>query len=154
MFIVVFFKNLNKKNAILISSVLAVVFISLFSSPKIVQKLIPSFKLGKNLTPFEKKQIIKPSYYEYNYYHSFKIGNLRFNVSKKYTFSIDTPIPAISESFLYDYQKEKIFPQLIDKNNLKKGFIWKKLNAEEKKELDKSIRIIEKSYLETSCERL
>ncbi|WP_441556957.1 LIC_10190 family membrane protein [Chryseobacterium sp. 2TAF14] len=154
MFFVVFFKNLNKKNAILISSVLAVAFISLFSSPKIVQKLIPSFKLGKNLTPFEKKQLLKPSYYEYNYYHSFKIGNLKFNVSKKYTFSIDTPVPAISESFLYDYQKEKIFPQLIDKNNLKKGFIWKKLNTEEKKELDKSIRLIEKSYLETSCERL
>jgi len=146
MFFVVFFKSLNKKNSLLISSGLAIIFIGLFSSPKIIQQFIPSFKLGRNLTPFEKTQLLKPSDYEYNQYNSFKVGDFKFNISKKYPFSFDTPIPAISESFLFDYQKEKIFPQPIDKNNLKKGFIWKKLNAEEKKELDKTIEIIKKSY--------
>ncbi|REC50843.1 hypothetical protein DRF62_18380 [Chryseobacterium piscium] len=146
MFFVVFFKNLNKKNAILISSGLAIIFIVLFSSPKMVQQFIPSFRLGRNLTPFEKTQILKPSNYEYKQYNSFKVGDLKFNVSKKYPFSFDTPTPAISESYIIDYQKEKIFPQLIDKNDLKKGFIWKKLNVTEKKEVDKTIELIKNSY--------
>jgi len=149
LFFVVFFKSLNKKNALLISSVLALIFTGLFSSPKLVQQLIPSFKLSRNLTSFEKNQLLKPSNYEYNQYNSFKIRDLNFNVSKKYTFSFDTPIPAISESYVLDYQKLGIFPQPIDKNNLKKGFIWKKLNATEKKELDKTKEIIKKSYLQT-----
>lgn len=146
MFFVVFFKSLNKKNAILISSGLAIIFIVLFSSPKMVQQFIPSFRLGRNLTPFEKTQILKPSNYEYKQYNSFKVGDLKFNVSKKYPFSFDTPTPAISESYIIDYQKEKIFPQLIDKNDLKKGFIWKKLNVTEKKEVDKTIELIKNSY--------
>lgn len=146
MFFVVFFKSLNKKNSLLISSGLAIIFIGLFSSPKMVQQFIPSFRLGRNLTPFEKTQILKPSNYEYKQYNSFKVGDLKFNVSKKYPFSFDTPTPAISESYIIDYQKEKIFPQLIDKNDLKKGFIWKKLNVTEKKEVDKTIELIKNSY--------
>lgn len=146
MFFVVFFKSLNKKNSLLISSCLAIIFIVLFSSPKMVQQFIPSFRLGRNLTPFEKTQILKPSNYEYKQYNSFKVGDLKFNVSKKYPFSFDTPTPAISESYIIDYQKEKIFPQLIDKNDLKKGFIWKKLNVTEKKEVDKTIELIKNSY--------
>ncbi|MGE6394769.1 LIC_10190 family membrane protein [Chryseobacterium scophthalmum] len=148
-FFVVFFNSINKKNALFISSGLALIFIGLFSFPKIVQQFIPSFKLGRNLTPFEKTQLLKPSNYEYNQYNSFKIGDFKFNVSKKYPFSFDTPTPAISESYVLDYQKLGIFPQPIDKNNLKKGFIWKKLNPEEKKELDKTIEFIKKSYLQT-----
>lgn len=146
MFFVVFFKSLNKKNSLLISSGLAIIFIGLFSSPKMVQQFIPSFRLGRNLTPFEKTQILKPSNYEYKQYNSFKVGDLKFNVSKKYPFSFDTPTPAISESYIIDYQKEKIFPQPIDKNDLKKGFIWKKLNVTEKKEVDKTIELIKNSY--------
>lgn len=148
-FFVVFFNSLNKKNALFISSGLTLIFIGLFSFPKIVQQFIPSFKLGRNLTPFAKAQLLKASDYEYNQYNSFKIRDLKFNVSNKYPFSFDTPTPAISESYVLDYQKLRIFPQPIDKNNLKKGFIWKKLNPEEKKELDKTIEFIKKSYLQT-----
>ncbi|MFL9834457.1 LIC_10190 family membrane protein [Chryseobacterium terrae] len=146
MFFIIFLKSFNKKNAILISSVLAVTYIGLFLSPKIVKQFIPSFRLSKYFSTFEKKQLLKPSHYDYNEYNSFKVGNLIFNVSRRYNFSFNTPIPAISESYIFDYQKEKTFPQLIDKNNLKKGFIWKKLNAREKKELDKTIELIKKSY--------
>lgn len=98
------------------------------------------------MKPFEKKQILSPSHYQYNQYNSYKVGGLKFNVSKKYPFNFDTPVPAISVNYIFDYQKKQIFPQPIDKNNLKKGFIWKKLNAEEKKELDKTIELIKKSY--------
>lgn len=143
---VVFFKYLNKKKAVLISSSLMFVVVLIFSFPNFIQKFIPSFQVGRFMKPFEKNQIIKPSHYEYNQYNSYKVGNLKFNVSKKYPFNFDTPVPAISVNYIFDYQKEQIFPQPIDKNNLKKGFIWKKLNAEEKKELNKTIELIKKSY--------
>lgn len=143
---VVFFKYLNKKYAVIISSFLIFTVVGIFSFPNLIQKFIPSFQVGRFMTSFEKKQIIKPSHYEYNQYNSYKVGDLKFNVSKKYPFNFDTPVPAISVNYVFDYQKEKIFPKPIDKNNLKKGFIWKNLNAEEKKELDKTIELIKKSY--------
>ncbi|WP_426475110.1 LIC_10190 family membrane protein [Chryseobacterium balustinum] len=145
-FFVVFFKYLNKKNAVLISSSLMLAVVVIFSFPNFIQKFIPSFQVGRFMTPFEKKQILNPSHYQYNQYNSYKVGNLKFNVSKKYPFNFDTPVPVISVNYIFDYQKEQIFPQPIDNNHLKKGFIWKKLNAEEKKELDKTIESIKKSY--------
>ncbi|MCD0478926.1 hypothetical protein LPB90_10690 [Chryseobacterium sp. LC2016-29] len=143
---VVFFKYLNKKNTVLISSFLIFTVVVIFSFPNFIQKFIPSFQVGRFMIPFEKNQIIKPSHYEYNQYNSYKVGNLKFNVSKKYPFNFDTPVPAISVNYIFDYQKEQIFPQPIDNNHLKKGFIWKKLNAVEKKELDKTIELVKKSY--------
>ncbi|WP_394368224.1 LIC_10190 family membrane protein [Chryseobacterium muglaense] len=145
-FFIVFFKYLNKKNAVLISSFLMFAVLVIFSFPNLIQKFIPSFQVGRFMTPFEKKQILISSHYQYNQYHSYKVGNLKFNVSKKYPFNFDTPVPAISVNYIFDYQKEQIFPQPIDNNHLKKGFIWKKLNAEEKKEFDKTIELIKKSY--------
>nr|WP_230650976.1 hypothetical protein [Chryseobacterium sp. LC2016-27] len=143
---VLFFEYLNKKNAVLISSSLIFTVAVIFSFPNFIQKFIPSFQVGRFMKPFEKKQILSPSHYQYNQYNSYKVGGLKFNVSKKYPFNFDTPVPAISVNYIFDYRKEQIFPQPIDKNNLKKGFIWKKLNAEEKKELDKTIELIKKSY--------
>ncbi|MCX8526071.1 hypothetical protein OF897_19325 [Chryseobacterium formosus] len=146
MFFVVFFKYLNKKNAVLISSFLIFIAVTIFSFPNLLQKFIPSFRIGIFMSQFEKKQILKPSNYDYNKYNSYRVGDLKFNISKQYPFNFNTPTPAISESYVMDYLKLGIFPQPIDKNNVKKGFIWKKLNAEEKKELDKTIEIIKKSY--------
>ncbi|WP_257621440.1 hypothetical protein [Chryseobacterium sp. NKUCC03_KSP] len=143
---VLFFEYLNKKNAVLISSSLIFTVAVIFSFPNFIQKFIPSFQVGRFMKPFEKKQILSPSHYQYNQYNSYKVGGLKFNVSKKYPFNFDTPVPAISVNYIFDYRKKQIFPQPIDKNNLKKGFIWKKLNAEEKKELDKTIELIKKSY--------
>ncbi|WP_228458266.1 LIC_10190 family membrane protein [Chryseobacterium schmidteae] len=146
LFFVFLFKSLNKKNALIFSSFLFFIAIGAFSFPNLIQKFIPSFQVGRFMTQFEKNQIIKPSYYEYNQYNSYKVGNLTFNVSQKYPFNFDTTVPAISVNYVFDYQKEQILPQPIDKNNLKKGFIWKKLNAEEKKELNKTIELIKKTY--------
>jgi hypothetical protein len=95
---------------------------------------------------FEKEQFYKPSTYDYNKFQSYKIGNLKFNVSKKYPYNFDTQLPAISESFIFEDIKANIFPQLIDEKNIKKGFIWKKLNTEEKKEAEKVINSINNSY--------
>ncbi|SFT81588.1 hypothetical protein SAMN05421857_3456 [Chryseobacterium formosense] len=146
MFFVIFFKHLNTKKSFQISSFLICAVVGLFSFPNLIQKFVPSFNVGRFMTQFEKKQLLKPSNYEYNQYKSYQVGDLNFNVSKHYPFNFDTPTPAISESYVLDYQKLGIFPQPIDKNDLKKGFIWKKLNAKEKKELHKTIEIIKKNY--------
>ncbi|MCX8532738.1 LIC_10190 family membrane protein [Chryseobacterium luquanense] len=146
MFFVVLFQHLNKKSSILISSFLIVIAVGIFSFPNLIQKFIPSFRVGTFMSQFEVKQLLIPSNYDYNKYNSYKVGDLKFNISKQYPFNFNTLIPAISESYVMDYQKLGIFPQPIDKNNVRKGFIWKKLNAEEKKGLDKTIEIIKKSY--------
>jgi hypothetical protein len=95
---------------------------------------------------FQSGQLYKPSTYEYKKYHSFQSGNLKFNVSEKYPFNFDTPIPAISDSYVFDYQKAGIFPQLIDKNDIKKGFISKKMTLKEQKEVKKITEKIKNSY--------
>lgn len=98
------------------------------------------------MSEFKAEQFYKPATYEYKKYQSFETGNLKFNVSKKYPFNFDTPIPAISESSVFDYQKAGIFPQLIDKNDIKKGFISKKMIPEEQKEVKKITEKIESAY--------
>ncbi|RZJ75139.1 MAG: hypothetical protein EOO45_06575 [Flavobacterium sp.] len=95
---------------------------------------------------FEFEQLYKPSTYEYKKYHSFETGNLKFNVSEKYPFNFDTPVPAISESYIFDYQKAGIFPQLIDKNDISKGFISKKMTPKEQKEVKIITEKIKNSY--------
>ena len=94
------------------------------------------------MTGFEKKQLYQPSTYEYHQFDPYKVGNFNFNVSHNYPYSFDTPIPAISSSYIFDDVKAGIFPQLLDKNDLKKGFIWKKMTPEEKKEAQKVINNI------------
>lgn len=145
-FFVIFFNYLNKKNALFVSSLLIFIAVAIFSFPNLIQQFIPSFRVGTFMKKFEIKQLLKPSNYDYNKYNSYQVGDLKFNVSKHYPFNFNTPVPAISEEFVFDYQKLEIFPQPINKNDLKKGFIWKKLNPKEKKELHKTIEIIKKSY--------
>ncbi|MFY1046946.1 LIC_10190 family membrane protein [Chryseobacterium sp. GP-SGM7] len=145
-FFVVLYKNLTQKKSILFSSLMIVIAVGMFSFPNLIQQFVPSFQLGKFMSKFDKTQLIKPSNYDYNQYNSYRVGDLKFNISKQYPFNFNTPTPAISENYVLDYQKLRIFPQPIDKNDIRKGFIWKKLTTEEKKELDKTIEIIKKSY--------
>ncbi|WP_435523036.1 hypothetical protein [Chryseobacterium indoltheticum] len=105
----------------------------IFSFPNLLQQFIPSFRVGTFMSKFDKKQILKSSNYEYNRYQSYKIGNLNFNISKQYSFNFDTPIPAISESYVLDYQKLEIFPQPVDKNNLKKDLSGKNSTLKKRK---------------------
>ncbi|NIF04077.1 hypothetical protein F3J23_01375 [Chryseobacterium sp. Tr-659] len=141
-FFVFFSEYLNKKKSIMIFSVLSLIFLSVLSFPGLIQKLVPSFRLGNFMAGFEKEQLSKPSVYEYHQFNTFNIGNLKFNVSKNYPYNFDTPLPAMSSGYVLDDVKAGIFPQPIDKKDLKKGFIWKKMNAEEATEAEKIINNI------------
>lgn len=145
-FFVLFHEYWNKRKSIVAFSVLSLFFISLLSFPSLIQQYIPSFQLGNFMAGFKKKQLYQPSVYKYHQFNSFKIGNLKFNVSKNYPYNFETPLPAISESFIFDDIKAGIFPQAIDKNNLSKGFIWKTMTSEEKKEAATAINTIENIY--------
>lgn len=83
---------------------------------------------------FEKEQLYKPSLYESTKFDSFRVGNLKFHVSANYPFNYDSKLPAISAGYISQDEKLGIFPQLIDDKNLKKGFVWKKLNNQERKQ--------------------
>lgn len=141
-FFVLFHEYFNKKKSIIVFSALSLFFISILSFPALIQKYIPSFRVGSFMTGFEKEQLYKPSTYEYHQFKTFKIGNFKFNVSHNYPYSFDTPLPAVTPFYIFDDVKAGIFPQLSDKNDIKKGFIWKKMTAEEKKEAQKVINNI------------
>ncbi|TZF99981.1 hypothetical protein FW781_08645 (plasmid) [Chryseobacterium panacisoli] len=142
---VMFNEYFNKKKSIIIFSVLSLFFISMLSFPALIQKYIPSFRVGSFMTGFEKEQLYKPSTYEYHQFNTFKVGNFKFNVSHNYPYSFDTPLPAVTPFYIFDDVKAGIFPQLLEGNDLKKGFIWKKMTPEEKKEAQKVINNIKNS---------
>ena len=143
---VMFFEFFTKRKSILAYSFLTVTFVGFITFPTFVKKYIPSYRMSSFMGPFEKKQLYKPSLYEFNKFDSFEVGNLKFNVSERYPFNFDTPLPAISKDFIFDYQKAGIFPQLIDKNDMRKGFISKKLTEAEKKQLENIVTKIKNSY--------
>ncbi|KMQ62526.1 membrane protein [Chryseobacterium sp. BLS98] len=136
-FFVIFFVllvHLNKKNALVFFSLSGMLVIGILSFPTLIRNYIPSFRPGNFMAGIKKEQIYRPSTYHYNKFKTFRTGNLKFNVSKDYPFNFDTPVPAISASYIIDDVNAGIFPQYIDPKNIKKGFIWKKLTPEEKKE--------------------
>jgi hypothetical protein len=146
MFFIVFNHYFNQKKSIAMFSVLSIIFIGFLTLPNILQTYLPSFKLGSFMGKFEKEQLYQPSTYTYNKFNTYKIGNFKFNVSKKYPYSFDTPLPAVSESYIFDDVKAGIFPQMIDPKNIRKGFIWKNLDSKEKKEAKNVINSINNSY--------
>jgi len=145
-FFIVFLPYFDKKKSIAVFSILSIFFISCLMLPSMLQTYLPSFRLGNFMGKCKAEQLYQPSFYESTKFNTFKIGNLKFNVSRKYPYNYETPIPAISSSYIFDYEKAGIFPQLIDKNNIKKGFVWKKLNPPEKKEAQYIINSINNSY--------
>jgi hypothetical protein len=145
-FFILLMDYFNKKTSMVIFSVLSIAVISFLALPAILQTYVPSFRPGSFMGKFEIKQLYEPSEYHYNKFQSYKIGNLQFNVAKKYPFSFDTSLPAISESYLYNDVKAGIFPQRIDEKNIRKGFMWKTLNDQDKKEAGKIINSINNLY--------
>ncbi|ASE62664.1 hypothetical protein CEQ15_14730 [Chryseobacterium indologenes] len=141
-FFILFYEYFDRKTSVIIFSVLSTILISLLTFPALIQQYIPSFRLGNYMAGFEKEQLYKPSTYQYHDYKEYQIGNLKFNVSKNYPYNFDTPLPAISESYVSEDIKAGIFPQLIDKTDVKKGFISRKLSPQEKKEAEKVINNI------------
>jgi hypothetical protein len=130
----ILFTHLNKKKSFAFFSIASLLVISFLSFPDLIRQYIPSFKPGNFMVGFKKEQLYKPSAYHYNKFETFRIGNLKFNVSKNYPFNFETPIPTISQGYVLDDVNAGIFPQYIDEKNIKKGFIWKQLTEQEKKE--------------------
>lgn len=145
-FFVVFFEFFNKKRSLLLFTCMSLFFIGFLSFPEIIRQNVPSFRLGSFMGKFKKEQLYQPSSYQYQPFDSYKVGNLKFNVSRNYPFNFDTPLPAISSSYIFDDAKAGIFPQLIDEKNMKKGFIWKKMNLQEKKQAENIIHNIKNAY--------
>lgn len=144
-FLVIFNTKIKKKTAIFIATALSFAILFSMTFPQILQTLIPSFRMGGFMGKTSWKQVYKPSEYKINKYDSLKIGNLKFNVTKRYPFNFDTPIPAISEYFVKDNIDFGIFPQLIDSANLKKGFIWKEMSDREKIQGQKTIDFLKQN---------
>ncbi|WEK68218.1 MAG: hypothetical protein P0Y62_10070 [Candidatus Chryseobacterium colombiense] len=145
-FFIMFMNYFDQKKSLIIFSVFSIFFIGFISIPQLVKKHFQSFYLGNFMKEPEVEQIYKPSVYKTIDYNSYKIGNLNFNVSRKYPLNYNIPLPAISEGYVFEYVKAGIFPQLIDETNMKSGFIWKKLNSEEKKEAENVINSINNLY--------
>lgn len=145
-FFVVFMDYFNRRKSVALFSVLSIIFIGCLTLPDILQTYLPSFRSGNFMGKFEIKQLYRPSDYHYKSYTSHQLGNLKFNVSRKYPYNFETELPAISESYIFDDVKAGIFPQLIDPQKTRKGFIWKKLNPEEEKSAYHMINTIKDSY--------
>ncbi len=145
-FFVVFMDYFNRRKSVALFSVLSIIFIGCLTLPDILQTYLPSFRPGNFMGKFEIKQLYRPSAYQYKISTPYQLGNLKFNVSKKYPYNFDTELPAISESYIFDDVKAGIFPQLIDPQNMGKGFIWKKLNPEEEKTAHHMMNLIKDSY--------
>ena len=145
-FLVLFLPIFNYKKSIISFGIMAAFFVSFLSFSKIVEQKIPSFKLGKYMGSFQWKQIYKPSEYTFKSYETYPLGNLKFNISKAYPFNYNTPLPAISPSFVRDYSEAGVFPQLIDSTNIKKGFIHQKLSSEEEIQAKNILKSIKKAY--------
>jgi hypothetical protein len=141
-FFVLFYEYFDRKKSIITFSALSLLCISILSFPELIQRSIPSFRVGSFMTGFEKEQIYKPATYEYQQFDTYKVGNFKFNVSHHYPYSFDTPLPAITPAYLSDDVKAGIFPQLLDKKDIKKGFISKKMTSAEKEEAQKVINNI------------
>ncbi|WP_370899661.1 LIC_10190 family membrane protein [Chryseobacterium gossypii] len=145
-FFILGFYCFTERKPFLIFTVLSVLFISLLTFPSIVREYLPSFRLGSIMGKFEKKQLYIPSTYEYHQFDTFTVGNLKFNVSKNYPYNFDTALPAISLGYVFDDIEAGIFPQYADQENIREGFIWKKMSPQEKKQAQKVIHIIEKIH--------
>ena len=145
-FFVMFMHYFNRKKSVIVFSGLSFSFILLLSFPRLVQTYLPSFNPGNFMGTFKKSQLYRPSVYQSTHFTSFRVGNLQFNVSQKYPYNYKTPTPAISTSYIFDYERAGTFPQLINKYDIKEGFIWKKLNIKEKKEVRSVTHSINHSY--------
>lgn len=145
-FFVLFTGFFNQRRSIITFSVLSSVIVVFLTVPSLVQIYLPSFRLGNFMGKMETTQLYKPSAYSDLTFNSYKVGNLSFHVSERYPYNFSTKLPAISESYIFDDVKAGIFPQMQYEKNMRKGFIWKKLNLKEKTEAENVIISIKNTY--------
>lgn len=132
-------KNISEEKSVFGSVFLSVFISVIFTLPGFVKD---KFYTGKWMTGFQMSQLIKPSAFDrVNFNSEYKIGNLNFYVPK-YPFQKDFfPWINIYDLKLYDYYG--IFPQYLD-DEVKDGFLQRKLTKDEKIQLKKIISETEK----------
>ncbi len=138
-FFIFFHEIFKKKWSVIISGFVTILLMILFVAPQIIQTQLPSFRIGAFMKGFQKKQWYSPPEYELKKFKTYTIGNLTFNMVQDYPFSFDTPLPAISPSYVQQYLDIGIFPQKIGED-LKEGFTWRKLTDVEKIKLTKILK--------------
>lgn len=142
-FIIIFVFLLNrisKKNIFMLSILFSLGSIFILCFPQFLQKNLKSFSIGHFMVGFSQNQWLRPGNFELKKYQTHQIGNLKFHLPTNYPFDFDTPIPCLSMDYLKTYDKQNIFPQLIDSQDIKKGFVWKKLTPNQKEKLQKIIQ--------------
>lgn len=137
-FFVIFYRRVRLRHGLMVYTVAGAAAFAVLSFPGLIQKSLPSFKLGKFMMGFQKGQLLEPSVFAWKKYRTHTIGNLTFHVVEGYPFSFDVPLPAISPEFLKEDLEAGIFPQKVS-DDLKAGFRWRDLNAEERAQLQKIV---------------
>ncbi len=133
---VILYQHFSKKTSLFVFGAATIVLGAILVVPKVIQTHLPSFNLGFAMNGIQKKQWYQPANYQYKKFKTYKIGNLNFNVVKDYPFTFDTPLPAISPSYILEDYNAGIFPQKKS-DTLKDGFHWRKMNDEEKLQVKK-----------------
>lgn len=141
-FFVVFWQRISRFRSLMLFFILTFMVGLFFCVPKYFQSRLASFKMTGFLRGFVSTQFISPSVYAWKKYDDYQIGNLKFNMVNSYPFSFDTPIPAISPSFVQEYLDAGIFPQMKG-SNLRDGFIWKKITPSERVDIQKILDLRE-----------
>ena len=144
-FFVIFRAGGTKRISMWIFTVFSVFAMAMFCFPKLLQQAVPSFRVGAFMAAFQKEQLLSPAEYDYKQYTLHQIGNLKFNLVKDYPFMFQTPLPAISPSFLKSYLDAGIFPQQSGAN-YHNGFHWRKLNTHERAELQSILKSWEQDF--------
>ncbi|QOR74704.1 hypothetical protein IMZ16_04545 [Cruoricaptor ignavus] len=117
----------------------SLVVLFFLSYPKILNQMVPSFRLSAMMRGFKTEQLWIPKVYNAVQFETHQIGNLKFNFSANYPLSYSTPVPAISPDRFIEYRDAKIFPQLIDNQNIRSGFYHEKLGKKDLKKLNQII---------------
>ena len=131
-------QKMEKTKIFIVGLAFSFLLLTAISSPPLLKKAIPSFKLILWMKGFDKKTLLIPGKYNIKRYTEENIGNLNFNISY-YNHNYGTPLPAIKYQELKLYRSLGIFPQMKDSTNIRKGFYMKNLKPEEKEKLGKII---------------
>ena len=118
----------------------SIVLIAAISSPPLLKRAIPSFKLTQWMKGFDKKTLLIPGKYKIKKYVAENIGNLDFYISYYYH-NYGTPLPAFTHKYLKLYYDLGVFPQMKDPANIRKGYYAKELTPAEKEKLGKILTL-------------
>lgn len=110
-----------------------------FSYPKMLQNLLPSFRVSQFMQGWQIQQLLKPQEYHYRQDDQIKLGNTTFYVVDGYSFIFDARLPGITLYNLQKYLEHHYIPQQVAKGN-SMIFEWKPLDANNKKIIEEYLK--------------